>query len=253
MGAIVYYSVHPRIRSIIHRTLSHEAKRKIFQMLLPSEYNRLQRLRIADAEWSYKPLVEHRCIFVHIPKTGGISVANSLFGRHGAGHDSLWWYQLVFDHEEFDSYFKFAFVRNPWDRLVSAYTFLKQGGMSENDKKWAEQHLSGFDDFDSFVKVWVNRQNIYKGIHFVPQFEFVCLGDLRPAVDFIGRFERLAEDFNFIREKLGKESNLQKLNMGAKKDYRQFYTKETIQIVADAYYEDVKIFGYDFKNTGCQF
>ncbi|MDQ3684798.1 MAG: sulfotransferase family protein [Acidobacteriota bacterium] len=140
-------------------------------------------------------------------------------------------------------------MRNPWDRLVSAYTFLKRGGMNDGDKKWAARNLAKYDDFDSFVKGWVNRRNIWKGLHMIPQYEFVSMNNTLPLVDFIGRLERMEEDFNLIRAKLGVEGELLKLNMSSRRDYRELYTDETKQIVADAYREDIEIFEYDFEST----
>jgi hypothetical protein len=63
----------------------------------------------------------HRCIFIHIPKTAGASIALSLFNeppRHVHYRD----FEIA-NPDKFRRYFKFAFVRNPWDRLVSSYFY----------------------------------------------------------------------------------------------------------------------------------
>jgi hypothetical protein len=214
---------------------------------------KLQRLRHGESEagYSLKQFDDYRCIFVHIPKCAGVSICRSLFGNLGAGHHTIASYREIFTEEEFDSYFKFAFVRNPWDRLVSAYFFLKGGGFHAEDKRWAQENLSEYADFDSFVKQWLNRGNARSWIHFRPQHEFLCTDNKEPQLDFIGHYENLADDFARVRARLGINAELQYLNseQGGTRDYRRCYNEETIQRVADVYREDIQCFGYDFDNT----
>lgn len=53
---------------------------------------------------------------------------------------------------KFERFFKFAFVRNPWDRLVFTYFFLKNGGVNEMDRRFAAEHLARYDGFAAFVE-----------------------------------------------------------------------------------------------------
>ncbi len=189
---------------------------------------------------------------MHIPKCAGTSICRSLFGNIGINHLSIADYRVIFRREEFDSYFKFAFVRNPWDRLVDAYYFLKAGGLNERDKKWYEENLSAYKNFDSFVKVWVTPDNIKKYIHFRAQRDFICIkGDNTPVVDFIGYFENLDQDFTHVSNRIGISSELMHLNKTAsgEKDYKAYYDNEMIEIVSDAYRDDIRILGYNFDNS----
>ena len=68
----------------------------------------------------------HRCIFVHIPKTAGTSVEAALgwfteYTRGAQDHRSIRKLREAITPDEFCTYFKFTFVRNPWDRVVSWY------------------------------------------------------------------------------------------------------------------------------------
>ncbi len=126
-------------------------------------------------------------------------------------------YKIIFGETLFKNYFKFSFVRNPWDRVLSAYIFLKKGGYSKKDKNWSEQHLSEYNQFEDFVKYWLNDKNIYTQIHFVPQYLFVCNQNLIPEIDFIGHFENLEQDFIFVQNKIGISLDLQHLNKSSKK------------------------------------
>jgi hypothetical protein len=188
----------------------------------------------------------YQCIFIHIPKTGGISVNDALWGNPGGVHKTIGDYARIFSEETLEAYFKFTFVRNPWDRLVSAYTFLKAGGQHDRDAGWAAAHLSGLDDFESFVRQWLTEENIYRGIHFIPQTAFLKLhGELK--VDFIGKLENMAEDFEFVKQKLGiPEARLAHKNRSARQNYHQYYTQETREIVASVYSEDIELLDYSF-------
>lgn len=238
------------VRHAIGAAIPAGARRAAMRVLTPWAYRwDQQRRRTSATRWSYKPFDDHECIFVHIPKTAGIAVATALFGHRGGGHAGVWRYQLIFSPEEFARYFKFTFVRNPWDRFASAYAYLRRGGTTERDRRWAARTVARYPDFDTFVKGWVNRRNVYTALHFVPQHEFLCVGGSPPLVDFIGRFETLAADVAAAQARLGSAGQLERLNAGPGQDYRALYTDETRQIVADVYREDIELFGYDFEST----
>jgi hypothetical protein len=231
----------------------YDSRQVLFRTLSPRAHKHFQEMRKIDTEKgrSLKPFDEQKSIFVHITKCAGISISMSLFGNLGGAHLRVPHYELIFSKLEFEDYFKFTFVRNPWDRLVSAFLFLKKGGANKVDKAWTEENLSRFEDFNTFVTVWVNRKNVNTWKHFVPQYKFVCEpGDQTPKVDFTGYFERLEDDFKYIQKRLGDNSSLQHLNrtQGERKDYKEYYTQTTKEIVADVYEEDIRIFGYDFEN-----
>ena len=236
----------------------YENRRLLFKSLMPQAHQRLQDMRKVDTDRgrSLKPFEQHQCIFVHITKCAGVSMLMGLFGNRGGGHMRISHYQLAFSRSEFENYFKFTFVRNPWDRLVSAYLFLKEGGHNKVDKAWMEQNIASYDDFNSFVAGWVNRSNVHTWKHFVPQYRFVCEpGHRTPRVDFVGFFENLEEDFLSVQKRLGLDSGLGHLNQtkGRKRrDYREYYTETTKEIVAHVYREDIQLFGYDFDNTSLE-
>jgi hypothetical protein len=208
-----------------------------------------QKLRNHPGTHSLQQFDENRCIFIHVPKNGGISIANGLFGekRMLGGHYSVEFYRMVFG-ADFDAYFKFAICRNPWDRLVSAYHYLKSGGLDFRDVEWATKHLSPYDTFEVFILNWLTPQNIHKGMHFTPQHEFICDGKGNIAVDYVGRFENMAQSFAEIAKEIGQHTKtLPHSNRSPRKnDYRPYYTNEMAARVADVYAQDIKTFGYEF-------
>ena len=77
--------------------------------------------------------------------------------------------------KKFDSYFKFTFVRNPYDRLFSAYTFLKKGGINDQDNNFAKKYLSEYNSFDNFVKFGLIKPEVLSWVHFKPQKDFYVI------------------------------------------------------------------------------
>ena len=192
-----------------------------------------------------------KCIFVHVPKTAGLSVGESLF-NYEIGHTTIKEYQQIFPSTNFKYYFKFAFVRNPWSRLFSAYCFLEQGGHNERDKKHWKEDLAHYNNFEEFVNNWLNKKNIYQYDHFIPQYKFLCLPQHEElAIDFLGYFESLDADFKHIKAKLSlpKDLTIEHKNSSQHPDYKSVYTKKMRDIVHRVYQTDIELFGYNFDNT----
>jgi hypothetical protein len=234
--------------------LPHDAARGAYRVLRPQKYAKLMSLRErisqSPKEPSLLPFIELRCIFVHIPKCAGLGVTTSLFhGVHPGRHYTISHYRLAFSKQEFDSFFKFTFVRNPWDRLVSAYFYLRDGGRTEGDRAIAEAIVKPYPSFRDFVLQFVTEKNVSDTVHFKPQYQYVCMTnrDL-PQVDFIGRFERLEEDFEHVRKRLGLSEPLASQNRGRSRPdrYRASYDQEMIDRVARVYRRDIELFGYSF-------
>lgn len=222
-------------------------------------------MRIGLARWRYgwiDQLVELRAapqgdqglaeadalntIFVHIPKTGGISVAEGLFGNHAAAHASVYSYLALYGAAEFDRMFKFAFVRNPWGRLISAYHFLKAGGLTETDRAFAEAHLAEYEDINDFVARGFDAPAIQTWVHFQPQTNF--LRDPRTGrigVDYLGRFESIAEDYARVTERLGVTRPLPHKNKGTSKPKAgPGLTPASVKRIGEFYHQDVVALDY---------
>lgn len=204
----------------------------------------------SNLKYSFESYKKNKCLFVHIPKTAGISVNVSLFDDLGCGHTTLSQFQDSMAFEDFISYFKFTIIRNPWDRILSAFLFLKKGGINQMDKIWSDNNLANFDSFENFVLNWVNKENIKSYTHFIPQHHYICFDLDKTYIDFVGLFENLEDDFIYISKKLGIKTNLKKLNVNKKKlNYMDYYNPKTIEIVSDVYREDIDLFGYVFDNS----
>jgi len=221
--------------------LSHWKNRKQFQ-----------KLRTSDKEYTLKGFDELGCIFVHIPKSAGVSINRVLFGNLGGAHRTVRTYKRIFGPVTFNRYFKFTFVRNPYSRLLSAYRFLKEGGFCEKDRLWAEQNLSQYNTFNDFVHGWLTEESILEYNHFIPQFMFICDRSFEPEVDFIGRFETIDDDFKTICGILEIDRSLKKHNQGPEKEahWSTFYTEQELEKVYRIYRKDFELFGYSARPLG---
>ena len=217
-----------------------------------------QNIRDSREDHLFNMFDRHRCLFVHIPKTGGISIYRSLFASkeknrpvQSIGHFTAENYEAIFGKTLFNEYFKFAFVRNPWSRVFSAYQFLKQGGFHLRDEVWAKTNLSKFSSFEDFVVEWINSRNIYNALHFIPQYEFLTSSDGKIRIDFIGKLENIESDFDRLKIILGIDCQLKYLNKTKSENrkttiYKDFYTKNTQDIIARVYRRDIEAFNYKF-------
>jgi hypothetical protein len=186
-------------------------------------------------------------IFIHIPKTAGISLVRAIYGDVTLeGHRSFYFNIIALDIKN-ENYFSFSFVRNPFDRLYSVYRYLKKGGINRHDKLAFEAHLSDFNDFEDFVLNGLDKKLIYKITHLIPQHEFLCDKSGSILVDFIGRFENLDKDILLLSKKLNKNIELNHHNYNNKSDYKEVYTDKMIHKVNQIYQKDIDLFKYTFK------
>ena len=143
--------------------------------------------------------------------------------------------------EVYASLYKFAFVRNPWDRLVSRHAYLLR--KKEHAHSRTVNELGGFEPYLKWELALGPRNGAMRH-----QADYVTGTDGRLIVDFIGYFERLAEDFAMVCRRIGVRASLPSPKAHApRQDYRSFYTEETRDLVARAYARDIELFGYSFE------
>jgi len=202
---------------------------------------------------------QHRFVFAAIPKTGTHSVRQALRTHLGAedieqvglfvnkrfpyeelaqikhGHLSLQQLRPFLGEQKFSDYFKFAFVRNPYDRFVSYCAFMTRNGdvFSRNPKSVMRHML--------FVEP--PEQHIL----FQPQNSLLTDENGLLLTDYIGRVEAMQASYNAICERIGISSQmLEKVNSTSRRDYREYYDEELKQAVGRRYAHDIELFGYEF-------
>ncbi len=143
--------------------------------------------------------------FVHVPKTAGFSMTCELLDGNITEHATATELRANIGEIEWAKLFTFAFVRDPATRFVSAFWYLKAGGMNKRDSNWARVALSRADSAEDFVGVLTeDNTGLAEWVHFRPQSHFLCdAGTGTLLVEFIGRFENLQDDYFYILRKIG--------------------------------------------------
>ncbi len=185
-------------------------------------------------------------VFVHIPKTAGHSVGRVL-GKgkfRWIGHDLRNpSYLFPKDISWFGDLYSCAFVRNPYDRLVSSYYYLKSGGNCEADQHDFDYYLRKYKNFEDMILNW--NDDLFNQIHFKPQSEWIYF-DNKCLFNFVGRYENLQQDVNKIL--IDNQMNtryVKTCNKSKHKNYTKYYNKTTSKLVYDIYETDFKNFGYN--------
>lgn len=200
----------------------------------------------------------HRFIFAAIPKTGTHSVRRALrehmgpqdleqvglfvqrqlpipdLARIGHGHISLAQLQPHMKPEEFRAFFKFAFVRNPFDRFVSYASFItREVGQFDRDPQRVMRYFLANPPMDHIL--------------FRPQHEFVTDEKGQLLTDYVGRVEEMQKSYDEISSRIGiPTAQLEKVNASKRRDYRDYYDQGLIEGVAKLYARDLELFGYEF-------
>ena len=193
----------------------------------------------------------HNAIFIHVPKAAGSSVKQSL------GMPDLWPHCPAKAYCEIDptfyrNAFTFAFVRNPWDRLVSAFHFINFSSENEYSKKIRHELFSDVESFDNFLEKLKSasyRGYVLTKMHFMPQVDFLCDYRGKVIVDAVGRFENLDDDFFEFAARIGVSDRIDTRNVGhnRNKDYREYYDLPwKVDLIRDIYRSDITLFGYQF-------
>lgn len=200
----------------------------------------------------------HKAVFFHIPKTAGYAMEQyfapgdldykvydpgCIFGMKGCLMTQHFPYSEMINLVPLDllrEYFKFAFVRNPWDRLLSAYAYLKD---------MHDRLYGGFEQWLSFVCSQVRERKYEPGAHHAPQTDYL-LHEGSEVLDFVGRYENLQQDFATVCSRLGVAGgplpvrNKSFLKTG---HYSMFYNQAMVDLVGETYHQEIALLGYTFE------
>lgn len=212
-------------------------------------------------------------IFIHIPKNAGQSITNAFF-KFCVGNKARFVSEIVgarnyirintklmqyfnfsfYDHSfkdheratevkqvlgpSYSSYFKFAFVRNPWDWIFSHYTYTLKN-VRHYRHSFVKNNLKNFDEYVEYEcsKDMSEQYN---------QNSFIFDSSGNQLVDFIGKFENIQNDFQNICNQLNIDANIKHFNQSNKLSYRDHFSKRSKDLVKDYYYKDIELFDYKF-------
>jgi len=144
-----------------------------------------------------------------------------------------------------EKYFTFAFIRNPWDTVVSTFHWWKE--KSSKFQHFLERYNLVKDmTFDEFLRS--DTGAFYVNEKLTDMFDFISDENDNIIVDFVGKYESLDKDFKTILGEIGVKSvALPWENQAAKReDYQKYYSDEARRLVEDRYSKIIKKFGYKF-------
>jgi len=192
-------------------------------------------------------------LFVHIPKTAGNSVQSVLgnysedeivalrseqdgierFGLRSPKynikkHSTLAEYKRALGKAQFDGLYKFTCVRNPWDRMVSYY-FTPTQQVGTWDRKEFRKIISKALSVADYLRLGKGEEDPFGN------------------VDYIMRFENLADDFRIVCTTLGiPTASLPQYNRSNREHYSKYYTDELRELVRERFAPEIERFGYTF-------
>ncbi len=201
----------------------------------------------------------HQFVFVHVRKAAGTSLRqileqvslpknnqlwNKLLSRNGfpidyhqysfRKHDPLITAEKSMPSNKFKQYFKFAFVRNPWDRLVSEFEYIKTQSSHSRHKKLMVM------TFEQYIEYQAKRSAAF-------QYDALAKKDGTLGMDYIGRFEQLHDSLAEISGQIKLDcTQIPHINKLKKAPYQSYYTDQTAEQVAQLWSKDIETFAYQF-------
>ncbi|MGE0084018.1 MAG: sulfotransferase family 2 domain-containing protein [Desulfococcaceae bacterium] len=228
-----YGIIKDNLKRIYYHNIGEKLRDKILQLRNP----------IYNPNKIYRPYFDKtKTIYIHIPKVAGTSIGTALYGEDPY-HYCLSSFEVK-DEKKFSYYFKFSFVRNPWDRIVSSYLYAKKSYLK--DKYHSLGFIALYENFENFVINWVNRDNVNNHYFFFPQMKYITnlKGDI--GLDFLGKYENIDSDFRAICQKIGIDAVLPLLNKTEHSHYSDYYSSKTKDIIFKVYKDDIQMLNYDF-------
>jgi hypothetical protein len=188
-----------------------------------------------------------RFVFVHVPKSAGTSIRAALApfadGRSAVSpdttHETL--ASLLARRPALATHFKFAFVRNPWGRLVSFFFHARQRLAPTFPQFQAMDGLEAMLRLIDRDTAWLCAMHAVRS-----QCDYVCGADGARLVDFVGRHEQLAVDFVRACRRIGIDAALPQMNVSRHDHYAGYYNGWCRDFVAARYGRDIGEFGYAF-------
>lgn len=229
-------------------------RRQAYRIVHPRNHRDLLAIlnqRVESPEdYSLQPFLETRSLFIHVPKCAGTSLNRAMYGCRAGGHLNMRQYQMIMPTSFWADAFCYTFVRNPFDRLHSAYRFLRQGGMTEADQSFAREHECLQLPFHEFVKAADATPTLWQYWHFMPQVSFLKSIRGKIELDFIGRLERIDADLEVVRQHVTNKEPLEHLNASAggnqSRGYHAAYDGESRAIAERRYAEDLSLLNYEY-------
>ena len=240
-----YRKILLKVRIFLLKNKDSDIKYYLIRNLFRSIYFLIVNFIGKDFEREFFVVDNLRLVYINNPKTACSTIKSTLsrkVDREGATPPAQHLVRSL--NKKQLSYFKFTFVRDPYDRLLSCYInkFLQY-----KERFIYEDYLMGYlkenDSFEDFVRKVAVIPDTLSDEHFRSQYSILYKNN-KLIPDYVGRFESLASDFKDIADKydLGEFDHINKSSN--KELFNELYTPELIEIVGKRYAKDFENFGY---------
>lgn len=203
----------------------------------------------------------NKVIYVHPPKTGGWSIIN-IFGSRSplSEHDGDTRFECFPNHHtmqfysgrgfDLGNYFCFATTRNPWERVVSAFSWLKSNAAH---RIWNKDKNSDYT-FERYVSHLASDRvelkhdkNNSQWTHPNCVVDYITV-DGEVSVDYVCSMHTMRKDFELVMEVLDCRHPLPHANKSSHEDYRTYYDDRMAETVGKIFRKDIDFFGYKFDD-----
>lgn len=193
----------------------------------------------------------NKCAYLNIPKSAGSSIIKSVCSLQENDEVQAVVQQTLSDHfyrHSFPEYFKgfrFTFVRNPFERILSCYKNKIEGrSVQVMQSDYLSIHgIEADEGFPAFVNAIIEIPDKWSNVHFKSQYQFIydkgeCL------VDYIGRVENISSEYEDLQKRFGL-CPLEWINKSRESQLTDYYTIDLLKKVYERYKQDVEAFGYE--------
>ena len=198
-------------------------------------------------------------IFTHIEKCAGMSLCRllkinkkthpyDLMYRHRTLPEDLCFVKVKMNKNiDLNKIFFFTCFRNPWDRVLSFYSYIRKINLDESSIYWSSYHeickKGTFSNFIEYVK---------HNYHLIPTFRTYksrLIYNNNIVTDFIMNFHTLNNDIKYLKQIFNIKDKLPKINVSKHKSYKYYYDSTSEEIVRNIFQEDINEFKFSFEKT----
>lgn len=197
--------------------------------------------------WTPFKLLPEDCnyIFIHIPKCAGWSISQALYGKQITHIKFSQYFDA--DNQLFGNYKVFSVVRDPIERFLSAYNFLKKGGINEADFLWAKENFSGIENVNEFIKkIHIDSafsKTVLQKHHFESQYSYLVNDkqEIDNRIKLIP-FSKMHKLQNILKQELGLTINIEHLNKTTYPSEKEKLNPLSIEILSELYKKDATLY-----------
>lgn len=188
----------------------------------------------------------HKLIFIHVPKCGGTSILADLNkGARVPRYHADWRAYRQADPTAFEGFYKFAVVREPADRLLSAYRYLQAGGNGVDDRWISKLINERYDSFERFALEYLDHDTVHEHLLLRPQYLFLYDGSADCKIDRIIKYENFTEEVPQVFQRLGlRQDKVSHTNRSSGGNSSNTLPEHTHEQIKNLYRRDYDLLGY---------